>query len=77
MKIAGISSVRRRAYKATTNSNHSHPIAPNLLMRNFSFARPDDMFAYLEAFYNTVRPYSALGWLSPAYFEETLYASAT
>ncbi len=37
MRLAGISSVRRRAYKATTNSNHSHPIAPNLLQRNFSF----------------------------------------
>lgn len=32
MRLSGISSVRRRAYKATTNSNHSHPIAPNLLM---------------------------------------------
>lgn len=41
MRIAGVSSVRRQAYKATTNSNHSHPIAPNLLMRNFSFERPD------------------------------------
>ncbi len=41
MRIAGISSVRRRAYKATTNSKHSHPIAPNLLMRNFSFEHPD------------------------------------
>ena len=29
------------AYKATTNSNHSHPIAPNLLMRIFAFRRPD------------------------------------
>lgn len=41
MRLAGISSARRRAYKATTNSNHSHPIAPNLLMRNFTFLRPD------------------------------------
>jgi len=41
MRIVGISSVRHKAYKATTNSNHSHPIAPNLLMRNFSFERPD------------------------------------
>jgi len=41
MRLAGISSVRHRAYKATTNSNHSHPIAPNLLKRNFSFERPD------------------------------------
>jgi len=202
MRIAGISSVRRRAYKATTNSNHSHPIAPNLLMRNFTFERPDqawvgdityistgegwlylaivkdlctrkivgyafsdridtqltlaaldmayrrrrpgkglifhsdrgvqyaarayrerleaygirqsmsrrgdpydnavaenffsclkcelihlkqystraaarnDVFAYLEAFYNTVRPHSALGWLSPAHFEAMLCTPA-
>ena len=41
MRLAGISSVRRRAYKMTTHSNHSHPIAPNLLQRNFSFDRPD------------------------------------
>lgn len=41
MRLAGISPARRRAYKATTNSNHSHPIAPNLLMRNFTFQRPD------------------------------------
>lgn len=41
MRLAGISSARRRAYKRTTNSNHSHPIAPNLLQRNFQFDRPD------------------------------------
>ena len=41
MQLAGISSARRRAYKKTTHSNHSHPIAPNLLQRNFSFDRPD------------------------------------
>ena len=41
MRLAGISSVRQRAYKRTTNSNHSHPIAPNLLQRKFTFDRPD------------------------------------
>ena len=41
MWLAGISSVRQRAYKRTTNSNHSHPIAPNLLQRKFTFDRPD------------------------------------
>ena len=34
MRLAGISSARRRAYKKTTHSNHSHPIAPNFLQRN-------------------------------------------
>jgi len=40
MRLAGISSVRHRACKVTTNSNHSHPTVPNLLMRNFSFEHP-------------------------------------
>ena len=35
-----------------------------------------DVFAYLEAFYNTVRPHSALDWLSPARFEAYLLLSA-
>ena len=36
-RIAGIVSVRHRAYKATTNSRHGYPAAPNLLKRNFCF----------------------------------------
>ena len=34
-----------------------------------------DVFAYMEAFYNTVRPHSALGWLSPTQFEAGLLFS--
>ena len=201
MRLAGIASARRRAYKATTNSRHNHPPAPNLLQRNFRFERSNqawvgdityiptgegwlylaivkdlctrkivgyafseridtsltlealdmavrrckppkglifhsdrgvqyaaaafrerlecygirqsmsrkgdpydnavaenffsclkcelihlnhyptrasaqaDIFAYLETFYNSVRPHSALGWLSPTQFEESLLAS--
>lgn len=30
------------------------------------------IFAYVEAFYNTVRPHSALAWLSPVAFERQL-----
>ena len=40
MKAAGIHSMRKKAYKATTNSRHSLPIAPNLLQRQFSFEKP-------------------------------------
>ncbi len=36
----------------------------------------DDVFLYLEAFYNTVHPHSALGWIPPARFEANLCASA-
>lgn len=41
MRCNGIYSARTRAYKATTNSRHGHPIAPNLLQRNFSFEQPN------------------------------------
>ncbi len=34
-----------------------------------------DIFAYIEAFYNSIRPHSALSWLSPALFESRLIAS--
>ena len=40
-KAAGIHSMRKKAYKATKNSRHCHPIAPNLLKRQFSFAQPN------------------------------------
>ena len=35
-----------------------------------------DVFAYMEGFYNTTRPHSALGWLSPHQFEAILISSA-
>ena len=41
MQAAGIHSQRKRAYKATTNSRHNCPIAPNLLQRQFTFSRPN------------------------------------
>ena len=41
MNELGISSARKRVYKAATNSRHAHPIAPNLLARHFSFDKPD------------------------------------
>jgi transposase InsO family protein len=42
MKKAHIHSARKRAYKRTTNSNHTSPIAPNLLERNFKFSKPNE-----------------------------------
>lgn len=42
MQQANLHSIRKNAYKTTTNSNHAHPIAPNLLQRSFSFARPNE-----------------------------------
>ena len=32
------------------------------------------IFSYIECFYNTVRPHSGVGWLSPNAFEKKLWA---
>ena len=44
MQQYNIHSLRKRAYHATTNSNHNCPIAPNLLMRHFHAAQPDKVW---------------------------------
>ena len=41
MKTLGIHSLRKKAYRKTTNSNHGHPIAPNLLNLQFTFDQPN------------------------------------
>lgn len=44
MKRAGIHSLRHKAFKVTTNSNHKFPVAPNLLLRNFSVGLPNTVW---------------------------------
>jgi putative transposase len=41
MRENGIRAKQSRKFKVTTNSKHSHPVAPNLLQRNFDADRPD------------------------------------
>lgn len=41
MQLHGIKARSKRKYKATTDSNHSLPIAPNLLERDFNPAEPN------------------------------------
>lgn len=41
MNQLNIHSKRKKAYRVTTNSNHSYPISPNLLQRNFYSDRPN------------------------------------
>ena len=38
MKLEGLESKTKRKFKATTNSNHDRPVAPNLLNRKFDVA---------------------------------------
>jgi len=44
MKGAEIRSKRRKKYKATTDSKHNHPVAENLLDRDFSVETPDQVW---------------------------------
>lgn len=41
MQRAGLRNVRRRRYKATTDSNHTRPTAPNRLRQQFSAPAPN------------------------------------
>lgn len=41
MTAQGLAAKTKRKFKATTDSNHSEPIAPNLLQREFTVAAPD------------------------------------
>lgn len=45
MKQANIHSLRTKAFKVTTNSNHKFPISPNLRNRNFNFSEPNRAWA--------------------------------
>jgi putative transposase len=45
MKLHGIKARSKRKYKATTNSNHSLPIAPNLLDRQFAVVQPNRVWS--------------------------------
>ena len=40
----GIRSIRYKAYKRTTNSNHNNPIAPNLIGRKFRATAPNEVW---------------------------------
>ena len=41
MREAGIRAKQKKKFKATTDSKHSHPVAPNLLERDFAADMPD------------------------------------
>lgn len=41
MKNLGLRVVPAKRFKVTTDSKHNHPVAPNLLNREFNVERPD------------------------------------
>src|SRR3546814_15536426 len=41
MRQEGLRAKAKRKYKATTNSNHKLPVAPNLLQQNFNASVPN------------------------------------
>ena len=41
MKLYNIHSIRKKAYKITTNSKHNYAVSPNLLQRNFTADKPN------------------------------------
>lgn len=45
MKLAGVSPKQKKKFKATTDSNHNLPVAPNLLKRNFDVSEPNRVWA--------------------------------
>ena len=45
MKAQGFESKCKRKFKATTNSQHNRPVAPNLLDRAFQVDQPDTVYA--------------------------------
>ena len=44
MKLAGVCAKQKKKFKATTDSKHNLPVAPNLLNRNFEASVPDTVY---------------------------------
>ena len=44
MRAADLRAKRRRKFKATTDSKHNYPVAPNLLNQDFSVSRPAEVW---------------------------------
>ena len=44
MRLSGIRAIGKRKYRVTTNSKHNHPVAENLLNRDFSANYPNEVW---------------------------------
>lgn len=58
MRQQGLAARRKRRYRATTNSGHNQPVAPNVLSRSFEVPEPDRVWVADITYLAT-----AEGWL--------------
>ena len=58
MRQIGVQARKKRSYKVTTQSNHSHPIAPNTLAQQFQVSQPNKVWSSDITYIAT-----AEGWL--------------
>lgn len=58
MKAHGLLAVTKRKFKVTTDSRHNHPVAENLLQRNFTADRPNQVWVTDITYVPTLE-----GWL--------------
>jgi transposase InsO family protein len=65
MKAVGLRSIVRRKFRPTTDSKHSHPIAANLLQRDFLTSAPNTVWVSDITYIATER-----GWLYLTVFQD-------
>lgn len=58
MRAAGLRAVAKRKFKVTTDSRHDYPVAPNLLNRDFTAERPNQVWVTDITYIPTLE-----GWL--------------
>ena len=58
MRLAGVAARQRRRFKVTTDSNHTLPVAPNLLGRDFTASKPNEVLVSVITYIWTTE-----GWL--------------
>ncbi len=68
MRTNHLSSIRKRRFRKTTDSDHSLPVAPNLLEQNFTASRPNEVWLADITYIHTNE-----GWLYLA-VEEDLFS---
>ena len=55
MKLYNIHSIRKRAFRITTNSNHNYAVSPNILNRDFTADKPNQKWLAILPTYPLAR----------------------